>query len=306
MSDGIDEATMRAVLRLEPDAEVQIERAGKTATAPLEITVRSRAGTRRYVVRRFADAEAAANHAAVLEALGRVRLPFVPRIAAFVGGVPIEEDPEGLSATWVEFGIARWEEAVDALAALHTSGVREGLRWGLRPEDVLPAAPPPLFRLGFAAHERTPAEPAFVAARDVLVETPFGFVHGHATAECVIFRAEGVAIVDYARAGFGAQLLDAAALIATSGRPADERAALAERYGRRRGVAGARDLIDLATIVWGVEELLGLPRRQVEAFGDDVATERLVTVARRIERAIREPAGGHPLAAAIRGALWPE
>jgi hypothetical protein len=305
MSGVLDEEVVRRALRLGAEATVRIEAAGPSRVAPLEIEVRERRGLRRYIVRRFADSEAAANHAAVLEALQPLRLPFVPRIAGFAGEVPIEIDPEATPATGFALGVERWAEAVDALAHLHEVGIREGLRWERTPREVLPPAPPPLYRLGFAAHERAPAEPLFAAARELLADTPFGFVHGHPTAANVLFGGSGVAVVDYARAGFGAQLLDVAALIATSGLAAEERAALAERYGRRRGIAAARDLVDVAAIVWGVEELLLLPRRQVEVFGDDAATERLVTAARRIERALREPAGEHPLAAAIRSALWP-
>lgn len=305
MSSSPVEEMVRRALGLGPEAAVRIQPAGLSPVAPLEVEVRDREGLRRYIIRRFADAEAAANHAAVLEALQPLRLPFVPRIAAFAGQAPIEVDPEAASAVGLALEAERWQEAVDALAQLHETGIREGLRWERTPLEVLPPVPPPLFRLGFAAHERTPAEPLFAAAREALAETPFGFVHGHPTTENVLVRAESLWIVDYARAGFGAHLLDAAALIATTGLAAEERAALAERYGRRRGISGARDLVDLAAIVWGVEELLILPRRQVEVFGDDAATERVVTAARRIERALREPAGKHPLAAAIRAALWP-
>jgi hypothetical protein len=65
------------------------------------------------------------------------------------------------------------------------------------------------------------------------------------------------------------------------------------------------DAVDLAGILWGISELLVLPRRSIELLGDDVASDALNTAAARIERGVREPAGTQPMAAAVRAALWP-
>lgn len=299
------EAGVRAALGLGEGAEVRLEPLGKHRFAPVEVEVREGVSVGRYILRRYAESEASATNAAVLEALQKFGWPFVPRIAGSIAGVPVEVATDGVPGIGLSLPAERWQAAVEALAALHDSGLQEGLRWGSTKDDVLPPAPPPLFRLGFAAHERAPAEPAFVAAREVLKQTPFGFVHGAPTVERVLFGAQGVVVVDFGGAGFGPQLFDVAALLATSGLAANDRARLAGLYGQRRKLEGINDLVDLAVLVWGIEQLLGLPRRQVEYFGDDVATERLVTEGQRIERALREPAGSHPLARAIREALWP-
>lgn len=305
MSIELNKEAVREALRLAEGVKVRIEPVGLHPFAPVEVEVRDGATVDRYIVRRYADEEASVTNAAVLQAVQRFGWSFVPRIAGFVAGLAIEVAPRGVAAIGLSLPLERWQMAVEALTTLHDAGLREGLRWDSAPDEVLPAAPPPLFRLGFAAHERTPAELAFVAVREVLKQTPFGFVHGAPTVERVLFDANAVEVVDYGTAGYGPQLFDIAALLATSGLPASDRARLAELYGQQRKLKGTGDLVDLAVLVWGIEQLLALPRRQVEYFGDDVATERLVTVAQRIERALREPAGGHPLAQAIRSALWP-
>jgi hypothetical protein len=63
--------------------------------------------------------------------------------------------------------------------------------------------------------------------------------------------------------------------------------------------------VDLAGILWGVNELLTLPRQSIALLGDDAALAALNIAATRIERGLREPAGAHPAAAKIRAALWP-
>ncbi|MGI8925864.1 MAG: hypothetical protein ACR2HN_04365, partial [Tepidiformaceae bacterium] len=63
--------------------------------------------------------------------------------------------------------------------------------------------------------------------------------------------------------------------------------------------------IDLLALRWGIEELLLLPRRLILSLGDEASTDALRLAASRIERGIRQPAGDHAVAAAIRSALWP-
>jgi hypothetical protein len=63
--------------------------------------------------------------------------------------------------------------------------------------------------------------------------------------------------------------------------------------------------VDLAGILWGIDQLMALPRRLIETLGDDPATEALHTSAARIDRGMRAAAGDHPAAAEIRAALWP-
>lgn len=278
---------------------------GNGVTSALEGEVAEEGGRRTDLVRRFVDADEAANHVAVLERLQSRALPFVTTIADFVDGLHLETTIDALPAIGLAPAPAAWEEAVDTLATLHECPLREGLRGGTTPQEALPPAPPPLLRVGFTAEEREAAAPSFVVANDALAGTPFDFVHGHATVECVVFGREGPVLVDWSNAGWGPQLFDVAALFATRGLPPAERRRLAERYGQRRAVPAAGDLVDLATVVWGVDELLRLPPRQAAACGDEAATERLVVAARRVERALRDAAGHHPAATAIRDALWP-
>jgi hypothetical protein len=122
----------------------------------------------------------------------------------------------------------------------------------------------------------------------------------------VLFATGRVVFTGLGHAGFGSRLLDVAAFLATCGADASGRRALAERYARARGLDAqpAADAIDAATTWWGLHELLQLPRRQIEALGDDAATEALKLSAARIDRALREPAGSSPAAAALRAALW--
>ena len=112
--------------------------------------------------------------------------------------------------------------------------------------------------------------------------------------------------MDFGQAGFGPQLFDVAAFLLTSGLDGPARAALAVAYARARGAGpGLVDLVDLAGLIWGLSELLGVPRRQVECFGDDAATEALRVSSTRIERGIRIAAGRNEIASALRAALWP-
>jgi len=123
----------------------------------------------------------------------------------------------------------------------------------------------------------------------------------------VLLRDDGATLTGWGRAGYGPQYFDAAAFLLTSGLPAPERRQAAMRYATALGrdpVATA-DEIDVAGLLWAFEWLLHLPRQQILVMGDDTATEELVILASRVERASREAAGGHPAAAALRAALWP-
>ena len=298
----LDPDRIRQALALAEDAEVRFEPLGLAPTRPVLIRVAHDAG-RALLVRPYPSADEAAANLQVLTALAAVGFPHAPRAVAALEGYAVEAFEEGLTPLQFTPAPAQWEAAIDALASLHEQGERAGRRWEQQPETLLPRTLP-LFRLGFARAERELAEPALEEAARVLAATPFGFVHGRLFADAVTFGPGGPTFHDFAQAGYGAQLFDLASLLATAGLPAAERARLAERYGQRRSLPAAAELADLATVVWGLRELIELPRRQVEVFGDDVATEELVRMARNVERALRESAVEHPLARRIRDALW--
>lgn len=299
LADPVDIAR---ALGLPPGAEPAREALGDAPGAP----ERWSSGGRAVIVRRPLGAEAAQNHAAVFEALANVGFPHVPRLLGFSGLATIEEEVPALTALQVEPPPGAAAAAIAALAAWHALPLREGLGWERSPDELLPECPPPLYRLGFAAPEREAAAPGFAAAREALLATPFGFAHRAATAASVLLAPGRAWLVHFASAGFGPQLFDVAAFLLTSGLEAPARRVLAMEYGRLRGLdpAATADLVDLAGIVWGVDELLWLPRRQVEALGDDAALAALNLAAVRVERGIREPAGDAPAATTIRQALW--
>ncbi|WP_322795893.1 hypothetical protein [Tepidiforma sp.] len=295
-------ADVLRALGLPPAAPYTVEPLGEAAGSP----ERWLAGDRSAIVRCPPTEEAARNHQAVFEALAQAGFAAMPRLLGFSGLAAIEEDVPGASALQVVPPPGALEAAVTALAALHALPVREGLDWEKAPADLLAGAPLPLFRLGFAAHEREAAAAPLEAARAELLASPFGFAHRAATAANVRLAPGRAWWVDFSAAGFGPQLFDLAALLLTSGLEAPARRVLAMGYARVRALDPDRtaDLADLAGIWWGIDELLGLPRRQVAALGDDAALAALNLAAVRIERGIREPAGAHPAAAAIRRALW--
>jgi len=296
-----------AALRLPAGSAIDIEPLGMRDSSPVRAAVREPDGKTRVVLARaLAGSEEALNHAAVLEALASRGYPHAPRLLAVTSDVSVEEWVDGLSALALVPPPGSAEAAIEALAALHVVPVREGLDWDESPADVLPAAEVPLHRLGFAAAERDPARGPLAAAHEALVATPFGFAHRDATAANVLLAPARAWLVGFGRAGFGPQLFDVAAFLLTSGLDAPARAALAARYAQARDLPRETvDLVDLAGIVWGLNETLALPRRQVELLGDDANTEALRTAALRIERGVRAAAGGHPAAFAIRSALWP-
>lgn len=303
----VEPARLAAALGLPPATAVDAEPLAMLPGSPERVTLcLPGAAARAVVVRRDRHPEAAANHAAVLEALTSRRFPFAPRLLAIVDGAAVEECAEGLTALAVVPAAPALEAAVDAVAALHALPLREGLRWDLTPGEMLPASFP-LHRLGFAAHEREAAAPALTAAREALLAGPFGFCHGCLTADRVLLTGAGPRLVGFEAAGHGPQLFDLAAFLVTAGVLPPEREALARRYADARGLDPGEiaALAGLAEILWGVEHQLGLPRRQVELLGDDAASEAVRLAAARVEAALRAPSGGHPAAEAIRAALWP-
>lgn len=305
---SVDAQAVVAALRLPPGTAVEFEPLGERLAAPVRIALCPPGEHERLVLlRRDPDPERAANHLAVLEALTNLGFPNTPRLLGIAGDAAIEEYDDGLTALNVDVPPDSLAAAVDALAALHTLELREGLRWELSPASLLGEEEFPLHRLGFAAPEREPARAALLEAREALLAGPFGFVHGHATAAHVLFTKQGPRLVEFAAAGFGQQLFDAAAFLATCGASADQRRDLAGRYARARRLDtfATIDAIDLAVIWWGLHEQLALPRRLVETLGDDAEIEALKLAATRIDRAMREPAGSSSIAAAIRAALWP-
>lgn len=296
-----------AALRLPPGTRVELEPLGDVAGAPIRAAICPPGGSERLVLlREDAEPEAAQNHIAVMEALTNARFPFAPKLLGVAGLAAVEEWAEGATALALVPPAGSAEAAMAALAALHSLPLREGLDFEKAPAALLPGDDVPLHRLGFAASEREPAREPFAAARAALLATPFGFAHRDATAAHVLLTPGGATLLNFARAGLGPQLFDVAAFLLTSGLEAPARRALAARYAEVRGFSPeTADFTDLAGIIWGVQELLGLPRRQILAFGDDAAMTGLHLAATRIERGIRAPAGEHPAAAAIRAALWP-
>lgn len=303
----IEESTLRSLLRLAESAMVECEEEPGPSRAERIIVRGPEGGEDAYIVRRDADGERAMNHAAVVEALANAGFAAMPRVVAIAGDATIEEAFPGLPLLSIRPDQSTLEAAVDALAALHQLPVSEGSDFEKTPEELLPEEEPPLHRLGFAAQEREPALEPFRSAHRSLLKTPFGFAHRNLTAANVLAGAPGVAFVNFGHAGFGAQLFDVVALLSTAGLSPEQRRSLAQRYALRTGgdPDAVADLADLAAIAWGVERELGLPRRQIEALGDEVAMERLVLESTRIQQALAEPAGEHPLATQIRRALWP-
>jgi hypothetical protein len=298
------DAVLRA-LRLPLESEVDIEPAGhgveRWAMCP------PGAEPRVVVLRVHPDPELAANHAAVVEALSRSGFRHMPEPLAVVGHVLVEAPVAGVTALSLVPPEGSAEAAVAALASLHALDIQEGLRWGRAPVAILGDQPLPLHRLGFAAAERSAAEPALAAAARAVLDSPWGFTHGDAIAGHVLLAPGKAWLVSFHAAGFGPQLFDLSAFLLTSGLDATARRALAGQYASLRAldVPITTDLVDLAGILWGISELLVLPRRSIELLGDDSASAALNTAAGRIERGIREPAGRHAAAREIRAALWP-
>jgi hypothetical protein len=298
-----DPAAVLRALRLAPDTAVDVEPPGRGVE---RWTFCPPGGERRVaIVRAHPERELAANHAAVVEALSRDGFTGMPPVLAILGDAVIEAGVSGVSALALVPPAQSLEAAMSALAVLHSLGLREGLRWDEAPEALLPSEWP-LHRLGFAAYEREAVAPALAAARDEVLRSPWGFTHGDCTAASVLLSPGQAALTDFHLAGLGPQLFDVAAFLLTAGLSADVRRELASAYARGRGLdpGATADTVDLAGILWGIAELLVLPRRSIELFGDDAAIAALTTAAVRIERGLREPAGSQPAALAIRAVLW--
>jgi aminoglycoside phosphotransferase (APT) family kinase protein len=303
----VDPAALLRALGLPEGTVVDAEPLGDALDAPERVALRPPAGGEQVVlVRRSLDPDEAANHIAVMEALTAAAFPFAPRLLAVLGDAAVEEWVEAATALALLPPTGAAEAAIQALAALHTLPTREGLDWERTPAELLADEEAPLHRLGFAAQERDLAVPLLAEARSLLLRTPFGFAHRDATAAHVLLLRGEAKLINFSRAGFGPQLFDVAAFLLTSGIEPSGRRVLAAMYAASAGTDGEAtvDFIDLAGILWGIQEQLGLPRRLIEALGDDLASEALRTAAARIDRGLRAGAGDHPAAAAIRNALW--
>ena len=300
-----DQAEILAALGLPPDAPVQWEPLGDSPWAPLLLSMGGVAPFE-AIVRQPAELEAAQNHAAVFEALSRAGFAAMPRLLGLADEATIEAALPGTTAMQLVPPPGSAEAAVAALAAFHTLPLREGLDWGRSPAELVLTGEVPLHRLGFGAAEREPAREPLAEAREYLLSSPFGFAHRNAVAANIVLAPGRAWLTDFANAGYGAQYLDVAAFLLTTGIEAPGRRALAAAYARHRGVSPdtAADLVDLLGILWGIEWQLELPRRLITNLGDDAATDALKLAAGRIERGIRQPAGDSPVAAAIRAALW--
>ena len=304
----VEPAQLLAALRLPAAATIDFEPLDGSPWAAERVSIGLPDGGQRIVLlRRGAEFEAALNHLAVMEALARAGFTAAPKLLAVVGEVAVEEWVAGVSALALAPPPGAAEAAIEALAALHQLPVREGLRWEQRPQDLLPDGDLPLHRLGFAAQERDPAREHLAAARLEVIASPFGFAHGNAAAQNVLLGRGHAWLVDFGSAGFGPQLYDVASFLLTSGLEAPARRALAMHYARLCAFDPNQtaDEVDTAGILWGIDELLRLPRRLIEMLGDDGASEALHTASARIDRGLRAPAGSSPAAAGIRAALWP-
>jgi len=288
-------------------SQLDVEPLGLALDAPDEVVIRTPDGGEMVVlVRRSRESDLAENNIAVLERLNASGFRYAPQLLAVLDGAAVEQEVQGVRALGIIPPDGSCEAAIDALAALHTLPVREGLRWGTSPADLFPEGDVPLHRLGFTATERDVARPLFAAARDALLASPFGFCHGGSIATNVLLLPDAAQLVNFEQAGYGPQLLDVVAFLLTMGLYAEQRRDLALRYARARSLEPdpTADLIDLLGISWGISEQLVLPRRLIESYGDELTVSALRTVAGRIDEGMRDPAGRHPVAAGIRAALW--
>lgn len=302
-----DEQAVRRALGIAEGAALETEDLSTPRSAITRITWRDSSGIGRAAVLKSArEGLLAYNEAAILEALAKVPCPYAPRVLGFVGEMVLLEWVEGATATALLPPPGAIGAAMDALAALHRLDLREGMRWGMQPDEVLDPEVP-LYRLGYAMEERERAAVPLREAQALLRESPWGFCHWDATSANALLRDDAATFTGWGRAGFGPQYFDVAAFLLTSGLTGAERRHAAMRYGAAAGrqPLAVADEIDVAGLLWSFEWLLRLPRQQIAVMGDDAASEELVILATRVERASRESAGGHPAAAALRAALWP-
>lgn len=304
----VEPADLLAALHLPPSAAVDVEPLTSSAWSPERVAIRFDGQERVVILRGNDEPEGALNHLAVMEALTSMGFASAPKLLAIVGDVAVEEAVEGASSLSLVPPPGGAAAAIAALAGLHQLPLTEGLVWDRSPGDLLPEGEVPLHRLGFASQEREAAREPLARLRGELLASPFGFVHGDASAANILLGKDRAWLVDFSHAGFGCQLFDVAAFLLTCGLDAPARRVLALDYARRRDFEpdAIADLIDSAGIIFGISELLRLPRRQIEAMGDDAATEAILTAASRIQRGVRSSAGEGEAAAAIRRALWPE
>lgn len=300
-------AVVLGVLRLPPDTPFEIEPLGDLAGSPERWHIASPNGTKAVIVRCPFEPEEGANHAAMMEALTGANFVQMAQLLGFAGDATVESEPEGLTALQLVPPPGAAEAAIEALAAFHALPIREGLDWGCTPGDLYPPDELPLHRLGFTADERERAREPLLRARETLWASAFGLAHRNATAANILLASGQAWLTDFGKAGYGPQLFDVAAFLLTSGIEAAGRRALAAAYGRARGweAPATVDLVDLLGILWGIEELLVLPRKLIESLGDDVATGHLKLSANRIDKGMRQTAGSSAIAVAIREALWP-
>ncbi|MBA4181226.1 MAG: hypothetical protein C0506_11610 [Anaerolinea sp.] len=305
----VEPPDLLAALRLPATATVECEPLGAAAWSAERVSIRVEGEPPRAVILRgSAEPAAAMNHLAVMEMLTRTGFASAPALLAIIGDIAVEEAVDGASALALVPPPGAAEAAIGALAGLHGLPVKEGLGWESTPEELLPDEEVPLHRLGFALREREAAREPFERMRRDLLAAPFGFMHGAAGAGNILLGRGRAWLVDFGHAGFGCQLFDVAAFLLTSGLEAPARRVLAMEYARRRGADpdAITALVDEAGILWGISELLQLPRRQIQALGDDAASEAIQTAASRIQRGLRAVAGDSEPAAALREALWPE
>ncbi len=304
----VDPHPVLALLRLPGDTPIEIEPLGERPGSPERWRIGTPDGPRSLIVRRPIDPDEAMNHAAMMEALANAGFPHIPALAGIIDGdVTVEVEPPGVTALQLVPPPGAAEAAIEALAAFHTLPLKEGLDWGAAPAELFPDDEVPLHRLGFTAGERERAREPLARAREALLASPFGLAHRDCTAANVLLASGRAWLTGFASAGYGPQIFDVAAFLLTSGIEAPGRRALAAAYGRARGweAPATVDQVDLLGILWGIQELLGLPRKLIETLGDDAATTHLKLAASRIEQGIRQPAGSSPIAAGIRSALWP-
>lgn len=302
-----DPVAVLIILRLPGDTPFEVEPLGDLPGSPERWHIAAPGETKTVIVRRPLDPEEGANHAAMMEALRSAKFPHMPELLGFAGDATVESEPNGVTALQLVPPPGAAEAAIAALAAFHALPIREGLDWGCTPGDLYPPDDLPLHRLGFTAEERERARDPLLRAREALWASPFGLAHRNATAENILLAGGQAWLTDFGNAGYGPQVFDMAAFLLTSGVEAAGRRALAAAYGRERGWEATTtvDLVDLLGILWGIEELLVLPRKLIESLGDDAATAQLKLSASRIDKGMRQTAGSSPVAAAIREALWP-
>ena len=304
----VEPAELLRLLGLPEGSRVEIEPLSAAPGGSERVAIVTADGGEQVVfVRSDTNALRANNNLIVLDSLTREGFPYSVKLLAMIDDIAIESWPEGASALQLRAPDGAILAAMRALAVFHACKIYDGFSWGAPPLSLLPPEDLQLHRLGFSSGEREAAREALAQGRLFLAATLFGFCHRQATAQNVFLGMDSATLTNFELAGFGPQLFDVAAFLATCGADAAARREFATAYAEARGLPAQEtaDAADLATIFWGINELIGLPRRMIEALGDDPLTESLNVSASRIDRALREAAGNHPLAVAIRTALWP-